>query len=139
MTQAAPRTLVAQLLSYAFVGVASNVAGYLVYLLVTYIGLGPKLTMTLLYVTGASIGFWGNRRITFRHEEKGIAVGVRYVLAHSVGYLINFALLYMLVDRMGYAHQIAQAFAIFVVAGFLFVAFKFFVFPGAMSQPEVLR
>ncbi|SFQ49348.1 GtrA-like protein [Variovorax sp. OK605] len=136
---ARPRTLFAQLLSYAFVGLLSNLAGYLVYLLITWLGAGPKVTMTLLYATGACIGFWGNRRITFRHDEKGMAVGVRYLLAHCVGYTINFVLLYVLVDRMGYAHQIAQAFAIFVVAGFLFVAFKYFVFPVPATAAQAPR
>lgn len=130
------RTLFAQLISYALIGLLSNLAGYIVYLLITFVGgLGPKVTMTLLYVTGASIGFWGNGKITFRHGDSGMAVGVRYVLAHCVGYLINFALLVVLVDRLGYPHQLAQAFAIFVVAGFLFVAFKFFVFPANPALP----
>jgi putative flippase GtrA len=130
------RTLVAQLLSYAVVGVLSNVAGYLVYLLITHLGAGPKITMSALYITGASIGFWGNRRITFKHDEKGMAVGLRYILAHCAGYLINFSILYVLVDRLGYAHQLAQAFGICVVAGFLFLSFKYFVFPGSAPIPE---
>ena len=127
-----PRVLAAQLLRYAFVGVLTNLVGYLVYLLITYAGLGPKITMTLLYITGATLGFWGNRTITFRHREKGLAVGMRYILAHGVGYLINLTLLYTLGDRLGYAHQLVQGFAIFVVAGFLFVAFKYFVFPNPL-------
>jgi putative flippase GtrA len=130
-TMAAPqRSIAVQLLSYAIVGLASNLAGYLVYLLMTHLGLGPKVAMTVLYAVGAGIGFWGNRNLTFAHQERGLAVGVRYLLAHGCGYLINFALLYLLVDRWGWAHQIAQGLAIFVVAGFLFASFKFFVFPG---------
>ncbi|MDM0122294.1 GtrA family protein [Variovorax arabinosiphilus] len=127
------------MLRYAFVGVSTNLIGYLVYLLITYIGLGPKVTMTLLYVTGATLGFWGNRTITFRHHEKGLAVGLRYILAHGVGYLINLTLLYTLGDRLGYAHQLVQAFAIFVVAGFLFVAFKYFVFPDPKRSLGAFR
>jgi putative flippase GtrA len=130
------RTLAGQLLSYAFVGVLSNVAGYLVYLLITYLGAEPKITISLLYLTGASIGFWGNRRITFRHEEKGMAVGFRYILAHGAGYLINLAILYVLVDRLGYPHQFAQALGIVVVAGFLFLTFKHFVFAHTASTPK---
>ena len=131
------RTLAAQLLSYAFVGVMSNLAGYLVYLLVTHLGAGPKFTMSALYLAGASIGFWGNRRLTFDHDDKGVAVGIRYILAHCAGYLINLGLLYLFVDRLGYTHQVVQAFAIFVVAGFLFLSFKYFVFPD--STPAVER
>lgn len=122
-------TFVAQLLRFALVGILSNLVGYLIYLLITYLGLGPKVTMTLLYAIGASLGFWGNRTITFRHREKSLAVGMRYILAHSVGYLINLILLHTLGDRLGYPHQLVQAFAILTVAGFLFVAFKYFVFP----------
>lgn len=135
----APRPLFAQLLRYALVGALSNLAGYLVYLLITHLGAGPKITMTLLYTTGAAIGFWGNKTITFSHQGEGIAVGVRYILVHAVGYLINLALLYTLVDRLGYAHQIAQAFAICVVAAFLFVAFKYFVFRVSRIRQETDR
>ena len=41
----------AQLTRYALVGIVSNLAGYLVYLLVTYLGVTPKITMTLLYAS----------------------------------------------------------------------------------------
>ncbi|MFZ4289097.1 GtrA family protein [Variovorax sp. HJSM1_2] len=125
------RGLVGQLLSYALVGLLSNMAGYFVYLIITHFGVGPKVTMTVLYFLGAYIGFWGNRRITFKHEDRGMAVGFRYMLAHSVGYLMNFMLLYVLVDRLGYPHQLAQAFSIVVVAVFLFVSFRYFVFPSS--------
>lgn len=125
------KPLFAQLLRYAFVGVASNLAGYLVYLLITQLGLGPKITMSALYVVGAAVGFWGNRSLTFAHQRGGVAVGVRYLLAHGCGYLINLGLLHLLVDRWGWAHQIAQGLAIFIVAGFLFVSFRWFVFSGA--------
>jgi putative flippase GtrA len=136
-TSSRSRALATQLLSYAFVGVLSNVAGYLVYLVVTHMGAGPKITMSVLYVTGASVGFWGNRRITFLHDEKGMAVGLRYILAHGVGYLINFGILYVLVDIWGYAHQLAQAIGIFAVAGFLFMSFRYFVFPD--SKPKARK
>lgn len=117
-----------QLFKYAVVGVASNLAGYLFYLLVTYLGAPPKLTMTLLYGVGATIGFFGNRKLTFAHEGSLLGAGVRYIIAHCFGYLINLTLLLVLVDKLGYPHQWVQAMAIFVVAPFLFLAFKFFVF-----------
>ncbi|RYE40926.1 MAG: GtrA family protein [Hyphomicrobiales bacterium] len=126
---AQPRGVVSQLARYAMVGVASNLVGYLVYLLITHWGGGPKLTMTCLYTVGAAIGFLGNRHLTFAHAERGLVVGVRYLLAHASGYLINLALLHLLVDRLGWAHQLAQGLAILVVAAFLFTAFRLFVFP----------
>ena len=45
------------------------------------------------------------------------------------GYLLNFVILLTFVDRLGYTHQWVQAAAIIIVAGFLFITFKYYVFP----------
>jgi putative flippase GtrA len=118
----------AQLTRYAFVGIVSNSAGYVVYLLVTYLGSTPKLTMTLLYGVGAAVGYIGNRNLTFAHRGNVFGSGIRYLMAHCFGYCINLAILIIFVDKYRYAHQWVQAISIFIVAGFLFIAFKFFVF-----------
>lgn len=119
-----------QLVRYGVVGIASNAAGYAVYLLVTWLGVPPKIAMTVLYAVGATVGFFGNRRYAFRHEGALLSSGVRYLLAHAAGYGINLAIQVIVADRWGYPHQWAQALAVFVVAGFLFVVFRYFVFPG---------
>lgn len=121
-------TSAAQLLRYGLVGLASNLTGYLLFLLITTLGIGPKTAMTMLYVVGAIIGFIGNRKWTFAHHGTFLGSGVRYVISHCCGYLINLAVLLTFVDVLGYSHRWVQAIAIFVVAGFLFVAFKYFVF-----------
>lgn len=120
-----------QFFRYGLVGVASNLAGYLLFLLLTYWSVEPKMAMTLLYVVGATIGFIGNRQWAFDYRGALLEAASRYVVAHLFGYLINFFILLTFVDRLGYSHQWVQAGAIFVVAGFLFVAFKYFVFPKA--------
>ena len=122
-----------QLFRYGLVGIISNSLGYLLFLLITYWGVEPKIAMTLLYAVGATIGFFGNRQWAFAHSGTLLESSVRYVIAHMFGYLINFLILLMFVDRLGYSHQWVQAGAIFVVAGFLFVTFKYFVFPKAVS------
>lgn len=125
-----------QMLRYAVVGIANNSIGYLIYLLLTQLGAAPKLTMTLLYCAGATLGYAGNRRFTFAHRGNVMASGQRYLLAHFLGYLMNLAILIVFVDRLGYPHQWVQAAAIFIVAVFLFIAFKFFVFTGPDSMKE---
>ncbi|MFH0995207.1 MAG: GtrA family protein [Pseudomonadota bacterium] len=117
-----------QLIRYGVVGVVSNAAIYLIYLLITYIGVEPKTAMTLVYIIGASIGFIGNRKWTFAHRGDSSGAALRYVLAHLFGYLLNFLILFTFVDRLGYAHQWVQAVAIITVAGVLFIVFKYFVF-----------
>lgn len=123
------RESLARLVRYAFVGAASNLAGYLVYLLVTGLGTPPKVTMTLLYSVGAIVGYVGQRNVTFAHKGSLLGSGLRYLLAHCCGYFINLSILVVFVDRLGYAHQLVQAVAIFVVAAFLFVVFRYYVFP----------
>ncbi|GAA4337577.1 hypothetical protein GCM10023165_15690 [Variovorax defluvii] len=117
-----------QLIRYGLVGLAVNLIGYALYLLVTFLGVPPRLAMTVLYALGAAAGFWGNKRLTFRHRGGVASSAARYVLAHGVGYLINLAVFGIVIDKLGYPHQWAQAIGVFVVAGYLFLAFKFFVF-----------
>jgi len=128
------RHAAARLIRYGLVGAASNLAGYMVYLLLTSLGAPPVITMTLLYCVGAAVGYIGQRNVTFAHKGSVLGSGVRYLLAHGCGYAINLGILVVFVGRMGYPHQWVQAFAIFVVAAFLFVTFKHFVFPEARRK-----
>lgn len=117
-----------QLFRYLVVGLASNLAGYLAYLLLTWLFLGPKAATSVVYVVGAATGFLGNRRWTFASRGKLNPTLVRFGIAHLCGYVLNVAILYAFVDRLGYPHQAVQAAAIVVVAGFLFATFRTFVF-----------
>ncbi len=122
------RKSVTQLFRYAFVGITTNAVGYIIYLLVTHLGATPKITMTFLYGISAVVGFLGNRKFTFMHKGSLIGAGGRYIITHCFGYFINLSILIIMVDKYGYAHQWVQAIAILVVAAFLFLAFKYFVF-----------
>jgi putative flippase GtrA len=117
-----------QLIRYGLVGAVSNAAVYIAYLLITYLGVEPKVAMTIVYIIGASIGFIGNRNWTFAYSGDSYSALLRYILSHIFGYLINFLILYIFVNRLGYAHQWVQAVAIIIVAGFLFIVFKYIVF-----------
>ena len=118
-----------QFLRYALVGVFSNSVGYCAYLLITWWGGAPKTTMSVLYLLAASLGFLGNRLWAFSHRGNPLSSAVRYACAHLMGYGINLSLLMIFVDHLGYPHQLVQAAAIPVVAVFLFVCFRYFVFP----------
>lgn len=117
-----------QLLRYGVVGVLSNFILYCAYLLITFLGLEHKIAMTLMYLIGTTISFVVNRKWTFAHNGNMLNSAFRYVVAHLFGYILNFLILFIFVDHLGYAHQLIQFIATFVVAGYLFVAFKFLVF-----------
>lgn len=127
---------VSQLTRYAVIGIVSNLAGYFAYLLLTLFSVGPKLGMKLVYVIAASVGYFGNRQWTFAHRGKIPTTLIKYGMAHCCGYLINFIILYVFVDRMSYPHQAVQAVAIIVVAGFLFLLFKNVVFLAPPLTPS---
>lgn len=119
-----------ELIRYAVVGIANNGLGYLIYLAVTWLGVEPKLAVTLLYPVGATTAYFGHARYSFAYCGGTLSGLVRYLIAHTVGYAANILLLYVLHDRMQFPHQLVQGFAIFAVAGLLFLLFKFFVFSG---------
>lgn len=118
----------AQLIRFGIVGVLSNLAGYLVYLLVTSLGVGPKLAVSLLYPLGMILSFVGQKSWTFNARGGSGKSGLKFILVYALGYVLNFAILVVFVDNLGFAHQLVQAVAVIVVAGFLFIAMKLFVF-----------
>lgn len=117
-----------QLFRYAVVGLASNLALYLAYLLLTYIGIGYKSAMSLLYAVGTSLTFVFNRNWTFGHDGHITKAFVGYVSIYAMGYLFNLLALYILVEKIGFAHQWVQGVLIFVVAILLFTLQKLVVF-----------
>lgn len=123
-----------QFVRYGLVGLASNALAFGAYVLVTAVGAAPKLTAGAVYVVAAAVGFVGNRQLTFAHQGSVWSAGARYVVAHTGGFLLNLGLLALLVDHYDRSHVWSQAFAIVVVAGYLFVVFKFFVF--AADEPD---
>ena len=125
---------ISHLFSYGIVGIAVNLAAYLSYFFVTYLGGTPKLTMSVLYVVTAFVSFLGNRKLTFDYKGGLLGSGLRFSIAHFFGYLINLGLLFVLVDKLAYPHQAVQVFAIIIVAIFLFLTFKLFVFRETYKQ-----
>lgn len=117
-----------QFFRYFFFGAIINGFAYFFYLLLTFVGVAPKISMTLLYITCATASFCVNRSVTFSYRGRLARSGVRYIFSQMVGYFINFSFFVIFVDELGYPHQFVQAASIFIVAAFLFVSLKFFVF-----------
>jgi putative flippase GtrA len=126
-----------QIFRFGMVGILSNIGGYFIYLLLTGYGIQPKMAMSFLYVVGALAGFFGNRLWSFQYQGAVLQNFMRYIVAHVLGYGLNFLMLSLFVDRLLFPHQLIQAIAILSVAGFLFIAFKFFVFPMSAKSTEV--
>lgn len=117
-----------QFFRYAVVGLASNAILYLAYLALTAGGLGPKTSMTALYIAGVLQTFLFNKRWTFSHDGANRAPFIRYLVSYLFGYLLNLAVLLILVDRMHWPHQIVQGVMIIILAAMLFLLQKYWVF-----------
>ena len=123
-----------QVIRYGVVGVLNNLLGYLIYLLVTWAWLEPKTAVTLMYPIGALTAYFGHAKYSFAYRGSASHGVARYTLAHLVGYGANIGMLYLLADCLGLPHQFVQAAAIVVVAGILYLLFRYFVFP-CRSEP----
>ena len=117
-----------ELVRFGVVGVAHNLLGYLVYLLITWLGTDPKLAVAILYPIGTAISFFANRQWTF--EDKG-HVGhsmSRYLAMHAFGYALNILIIYVGVDHLQFPHQLVQLFAMGFLAVLFFLMSKFLIF-----------
>jgi putative flippase GtrA len=122
------RGIILQLLRFGVVGFASNMVLYLIYLLVTGLGVNYRIAMTILYFVGVSLTFAFNRQWTFNYRGPTAVVFRRYVALYLLGYMVNLVGLVIFVDWLDYPHQTAQGLMILIVAALLFSLQKLWVF-----------
>lgn len=122
------KTVLAQLLRFALVGVGLNAVLYDGYLSLVDRGLTPTLAMTATYFIGTALGFMLHRQWSFGsrgvvHREWGAYVSVGFA-----GYVLNLAVLGLCVHLLGWPHAWVQGVMVFVVAGVTFSLNKSWVF-----------
>ena len=125
-----------QLLRYTIVGLGSNLLLFIAYLFLTSLGVGPKLAMTFVYAAGIIATYLLHGIWSFGASPWRAAALARYVFIYGVGYLLNFGLLWLLVDRAGWPHREVQGGAILLVAVFLFLLNKYWVFVPRRELPR---
>lgn len=117
-----------QLIRYGLVGAISNAVIYFIYLFITYLGVKPKLAMTLVFIIGASIGFVGNRKWTFAHRGDSSNAVWRFLTAYVTAYMLNLFCMWVAVDHMRIPHYLVQAVNIIVISALLFIVQKYWIF-----------
>ena len=123
-----------QVFRYGFVDIANNLVGYLIYVFLTWLWLDPKIAVSLLYPLGAALSYIGHAKYSFIFAGSHKSGIIRFVVAHFIGYAINILLLYIFVDLFLFPHQVIQIFAILVVAGVLFLLFRYYVFQSQYEK-----
>jgi putative flippase GtrA len=135
MSTPALATAQRQFVRFAAVGIVSNGALFLLYLVLTGAGLSPALSMSLAYVVGVAQTFAFNRAWTFSRSGSCAAPLARYATTYGIGYVVNLCLLRLFVDELGLPHRWVQGAAILFVAALVFALQKQWVFRGA-AQPS---
>ncbi len=123
-----------QFARYVIVGLISNFVIFIVYLCLTALGLSPKIAMSFLYFVGVAQTFFFNKKWSFQFTGPLGPSLVRYLIVYFLGYTINIIALIILVDRIGFSHQIVQGLMILLIAMFLFIAKKMWVFPQPLNK-----
>jgi putative flippase GtrA len=116
------------LLRYAIVGVTSNAILYVLYLLLTVLGVTPEIAMSLLFTLGIAQTFAFNRNWSFAYQGSPSRSFFRYAIVYLLAYVVNLSALEALVIRYGYPHQAVQAIMIILLAVSIFVAQRYWVF-----------
>lgn len=116
-----------QLIKYTLAGLTSNTILYLFYIALTSLNISPKPAMSLVYSLGVLLTFFLNKNWTFQSKASNHRI-FRHLLAYCLGYLLNLLILFVLVDHLGYPHQIIQGIAVICIALFLFFVQKAWVF-----------
>jgi putative flippase GtrA len=117
-----------QSLRFIAVGLTSNLILYLLYLLLTGVGIGYKTAMTLLYCVGTAQTFLLQKRFTFNHQGFLQSSFFKYLATYGLGYFINFSALLFFVDYWAFPHKIVQGLMILIVAVLMFLLLKLWVF-----------
>ncbi len=124
-----------ELFRYAIIGLTLNFLGYLIYLTLTSLWLSPFATITISYPLGVIAGYFVHKRHTFREQkELESSQFIRFVVIYVIGFFLNWLLLFIFHEKLGYHHQLSAIIAIFIIAGFLFILMKFFIFTSVKNK-----
>ena len=115
---------------YVAIGGLLNMGWFLLYLVLTSLGLQPLAVVTGFSSAVLPLSCYSQRRHTFKiggHPLSGYTLG-RFLVLNLAGLALNYSLLYGLNQRAAAPHQIVQLIAMCICALFLFAGMKMYVF-----------
>ena len=117
---------------YFVVGILGTVTHLsLLYFAVEFLHMPPLLGSSAAFVVVVVQSYLLNRNWTFGHGGHAPKAFLNYIVLYALGYLINFVVLYVLVDRAEYDHRIVQGAMLLILAVIFFLMQKFLVFRRA--------
>lgn len=114
---------------YVMAGAANTLVGYLVYwLCLSYIGLTPAWANAVGYAVGLCVAFVLNQVFVFRGSRVTIPVVFHFLIAFAVAFALNQLVLWIQIDGLEIAPEIAQIGAMMTYTVSFFLLNKFLVF-----------
>ena len=120
--------LIYESIKFSTVGIVHNLISYLIYLLITYYGGEPKMTVTILTIITAFIVYFINKNYVFRVKKRDRKYIIHFLMTYFSFYLINIGTLIIFVDNLGHPHQIVLLISMIICSGFSFIIQKIFIF-----------
>jgi putative flippase GtrA len=98
-----------QFVAFAGVGVIATAIQYAVLLFaVPFLHANAVLASSAGFLISAGFNYWLNYHWTFRSSNSHVVAVTRFAIIAAVGFVLNAALMYLLVQRLGVPYVIAQ-------------------------------
>lgn len=104
---------------YSLVGVATNLGGYVIFLVLIWQGIDPIIASTVCYFVGVTASYVLNRRLTFRSKRSHAGAIPRFVGAYGVGLVVTVLSMAQLVPLLG--PMLAQIATVVIAAVSIYV------------------
>ncbi len=126
-----------QFIKYGLVGVISTSLDLGVLNALVLLGhLNVYLAAPLGFTVGLINGYFLNRRWTFRYKGSNHATTfAQFALVSTIGLLLNNALLYLFIERVGLNYNIAKLIAVVIIFFWNFFWSKYWTFRSAPTTP----
>lgn len=118
-----------QFFRYIIVGVLNTLLGYCVIFSGMYlIGMSPEASNVAGYAVGLVVSYMLNRNFTFNSTQARRKEIVRFIVVFAVAYGLNFAALLALIHQFGMHKGLSQIVAGMIYVGSSFLMNKYYVF-----------
>ncbi len=123
------RPLIAQIASFAWVGVLATGAHFATLALVVERGIaGPVVASTFGAVVGAVVSYVLNRAFTFESTRSHAGAVPRFMVVALVSFILNGALMDLLVHRLGVFYLLAQVITTAITMLWTFSGYRVWAF-----------
>jgi len=117
-----------EFMRYAVVGAVTNMIAFLLYVFITFLGVSPVLTISIVYPVHIGAAYYFNKKWSFNYHGRLSSSAIRYLVSYIGCYALNVVVLEFFSGYLGFSHLIVQAVAVVMIALVLFLAQKFWVF-----------